>query len=108
MQFSRLTDNYAVAEQIQPADVAEIAAQGFATVICNRPDEEEPGQPQANEIAAACEAAGIAFYHIPVVAMPLPQALVQEHRGAIDVSTGPVLAYCRSGQRSMVIWQAGL
>jgi uncharacterized protein (TIGR01244 family) len=108
MQLSKLTDNYAVAEQIQPTDVAEIAAQGFAAVICNRPDNEEPGQPQVSEIAAACDAAGIAFHHIPVSVMPIPLAAVQEHRDAIDASTGPVLAYCRSGQRSMVIWQAGL
>jgi uncharacterized protein (TIGR01244 family) len=108
MHFSKLTDNYAVAEQIQPADVAGIAAQGFVAVICNRPDEEEPGQPHASDIAAACENAGIAFHHIPIAGMPLPQAAVQEHRDAIDASTGPVLGYCRSGQRSMVIWQAGL
>lgn len=108
MHFSRLTDNYAVAEQIQPADVAGIAAQGFVAVICNRPDDEEPGQPYASDIAAACENAGIAFHHIPVAGMPLQAAAVQAHRDAIDASTGPVLGYCRSGQRSMVIWQAGL
>jgi uncharacterized protein (TIGR01244 family) len=108
MQYSILTDNYAVAEQIQPADVAAIAAQGFGAVICNRPDNEEPGQPPVNEIAAACEEAGIAFHHIPVSGMPIPQAAVQEHRDAIDASAGPVLGYCRSGQRSTVIWQAGL
>jgi sulfide:quinone oxidoreductase len=108
MRFSRLTDNYAVAEQIQPADVAGIAAQGFVAVICNRPDNEEPGQPQVNEIAEACEEASIAFHHIPVTGMPIPAAVVQQHRDAIDASTGPVLGYCRSGQRSMVIWQAGL
>ncbi len=108
MNFSKITEDYAVAEQIQPADITDIVAQGFVTVICNRPDEEEPGQPQAHAIAAACEEVGIAFHHIPVAGMPLPQAAVQEHRGAIDASTGPVLGYCRSGQRSMIIWQAGL
>lgn len=108
MHYSKLTENYAVAEQIQPDDVAEIAAQGFVTLICNRPDDEEPGQAQAHEIAAACEAAGIAFYHVPVSGMPIPAAAVQQHRDAIDASAGPVFAYCRSGQRSMVIWQAGL
>lgn len=108
MNLSRLTENYAVSEQIQPADVVAIAAQGFMAVICNRPDKEEPGQPDASEVAAACENVGIAFHHIPVAGMPLPEAAVKEHREVIDASTGPVLGYCRSGQRSMVIWQAGL
>jgi uncharacterized protein (TIGR01244 family) len=108
MQIARLTDNYAVAEQIQPADVAEIAAQGFVAVICNRSDNEEPGQPPAAAIAAACAGAGITFHHVPVAGMPIPEEAVQAHRGVIDSSDGPVLAYCRSGQRSMVIWQAGL
>jgi uncharacterized protein (TIGR01244 family) len=108
MRLSKLTDDYAVAEQIQPDDVAGIAAQGFVAVICNRPDNEEPGQPQVNEIAAACEKAGMTFHHIPFSSMPIPEEAVQEHRGIIDSSSGPVLGYCRSGQRSMVIWQAGL
>lgn len=108
MHFSRLADNYAVAEQIQATDIAEIAAQGFATVICNRPDNEEPGQPSAAEVAAACEAADISFHHIPVAVMPIAEEVAQAHRAAIDASDGPVLAYCRSGQRSMLIWQAGL
>lgn len=108
MNLSKLTDNYAVAEQIQPADVAGLAAQGFVAVICNRPDNEESGQPQASAIAAACKNARIAFYHVPISGMPLPQDAVQAHREAIESSAGPVLGYCRSGQRSIVIWQAGL
>ena len=108
MHFSKLTDNYAVAEQIQPDDVTEIATQGFIAVICNRPDDEEPGQPPVNEIAAACEKSGITFHHVPVSGMPIPEQAVQEHRRIIASSAGPVLGYCRSGQRSMMIWQAGL
>ena len=108
MHLSKLANDYAVAEQIHPADIARIAAQGFVAVICNRPDNEEPGQPQVNEIAAACQEAGISFHHIPVSGMPIPEEAVQAQRGVIDSSDGPVLGYCRSGQRSMLIWQAGL
>lgn len=108
MNLSKLTDNYAVSDQIQAADIAALAAQGFVAVICNRPDNEEPGQPQASDIAAACENAGIAFFHVPVSGMPLPESAVQAHREVIETSAGPVLGYCRSGQRSMVLWQAGL
>lgn len=108
MNVSELAENYAVAAQIQPADVEALAAAGYTTVICNRPDDEEPGQPSAADIATACEKAGITFHHIPVSGMPIPEAAIEAHRDAIENSTGPVLGYCRSGQRSMIIWQAGV
>ena len=108
MNVSHLAGNYAVAAQIQPSDVEAIAAADFAAVICNRPDNEEPGQPNADEIAAECERAGMAFHHIPVSGMPISESAIEEHRRVIDSSAGPVLGYCRSGQRSTLIWQAGL
>ena len=40
-----LTDTLSMAGQIQPADVAQLAAAGYETIICNRPDDEEPHQP---------------------------------------------------------------
>ena len=46
-----LTPKLAVASQITPADVARIAAEGYTTILNNRPDGEEPGQPRA---AASC------------------------------------------------------
>ncbi|MGI9220285.1 MAG: TIGR01244 family sulfur transferase [Woeseiaceae bacterium] len=105
MDYSKVTEDYAVAAQIAAADVADIAASGFAAIICNRPDNEEPGQPPAIEIRAACEQAGIAFHHIPFAGAPPSADLVAAHRQAIDDSAGPVLGYCRSGQRSLLIWQ---
>lgn len=107
MRYSKITDDYAVSEQIQPTDIAAVAAQGFVAVICNRPDNEEPGQPPASEIQAACEQAGIDFHHIPVAGMPLAAEDVSAHHDVLQQSAGPVLGYCRSGQRSMIIWQAG-
>ena len=106
MNISQVSNDYAVAPQILPDEVSAIAEQGFVTVICNRPDGEESGQPTVAEIAAACDAAGIAFHHVSVSGMPIPEDTVAEHRRCIDQSDGPVLGYCRSGQRSLLIWQA--
>jgi uncharacterized protein (TIGR01244 family) len=107
MNISPLAENYVAAAQIRPADIVAIAAAGFTAVICNRPDNEEPGQPNADEIAAECERTGMTFHHIPVSRMPISESAIEEHRRVIDSSAGPVLGYCRSGQRSTVIWQAG-
>lgn len=108
MQILKVADNYAVAPQIFPNDVAAFAADGFVAVICNRPDNEEPGQPSAAEISAACESAGIPFHHIPVSAMPIADELVRQHHDAVVDAGGPVLGYCRSGQRSTIIYESGI
>ncbi|MGZ5987231.1 MAG: TIGR01244 family sulfur transferase [Caulobacteraceae bacterium] len=104
--FRRVTDDFTTAPQISVADVGEAAAMGFTTIICNRPDDEEPGQPSAAEIGAAAKAAGLAYVHVPVRGAPGP-AEVEAMREAVDAAPGPVLAYCRSGTRSITTWSIG-
>lgn len=106
VNIEQISSDYAVAPQVSAADVAELASAGYVTIICNRPDGEEPGQPPAADIAAACAAAGIGFHHIPVTGMPIPAEVIAEQRRIIHGSSGPVLAYCRSGQRSVAIFEA--
>lgn len=106
MAIYRLSETCAVASQIQPGDVAALAADGFTTIICNRPDGEDPGQPTSAAIAAECDAHSVAFHDIPIARSGLTMEMVESFRDAVETSTGHVLAYCRSGQRSSVIWQA--
>ena len=105
-QFRTVTDDLSVAPQISVADVADAAAQGFRTIICNRPDGEEPDQPAVAEIAAAANAAGLDLVNIPVRGAPGP-AEVEAMRQAVDAAEGAVLAYCRSGPRSITTWSIG-
>ena len=95
-----------MAGQISPEDVAALADDGFTTIVCNRPDGEEFGQPAAADVAAACAARDIVFHFIPIGRSGLTMDLVEQFRRAVDESEGPLLAYCHSGQRSAVIWQA--
>ena len=106
MTVYRLSENCAVSSQIQPTDIADLAAEGFATIICNRPDGEQYGQPAYSDIAAECEARGMTFKYIPIDRNGLTMDMVESFRQAVSASEGPVLAYCHSGQRSSVIWQA--
>ena len=110
MDIRPLTEDYAVSPQIAPEDVAAIKAAGFTTVICNRPDAENPAELQADAMRAAVEAAGLTFIVNPVVHGQLTQKIVDAQGQVIAESTGPVLAYCASGNRSTVVWalsQAG-
>ena len=104
--FRRVTDDISVAPQISVADVAEAARQGFRTIINNRPDGEEPGQPTSAEIESAAKAAGLTYAHIPVRGSPGP-AEVEAVRRVVDAAEGPILSFCRSGTRSIVTWSLG-
>ncbi|WP_309092753.1 TIGR01244 family sulfur transferase [Phenylobacterium sp.] len=101
--FRRVTDDFTTAPQISVDDVEEAARQGFRTIINNRPDNEQPGQPSSHEIEAAARAAGIAYFHIPVVGGPTPQQVETTQR-ILEDAAKPVLAFCRSGTRSIVTW----
>lgn len=100
MELRAIDATLAVAPQMQPEDLAGLAAQGFAAVICNRPDGEEPGQPPLDEMRRAAQEEGLAFHHIPVAGGLFPAAAVAAF-GAIRRGThGKVLAYCRTGTRA--------
>ena len=102
----KVADDFSVAPQLQPGDMADAAAQGFVLVINNRPDDEVPGQPGNAEMEAAARAAGMDYLQIPFVGRPAEDqvaAVLSAYEGA----KGPVLAFCRSGTRSITAWSLG-
>jgi len=103
MDIRPIDETLSVAPQMQPEDVAALAAQGFTALVCNRPDGEEPGQPSLDDMRDAAQAAGLAFHHIPVAGGLFPAAAVAAF-GAIRRGTaGKVLAYCRTGTRAATL-----
>ncbi|WP_380788405.1 TIGR01244 family sulfur transferase [Sphingomonas sp. R86521] len=99
-----VNESISVAPQISVADVATIAAAGFKTIVNNRPDEEEAGQPSGAEIQAAAEAAGLKYVAIPVTHAGFSHPQLDAMADALSAADGPVLAYCRSGTRSCNLW----
>ncbi|MEI9410768.1 TIGR01244 family sulfur transferase [Mesorhizobium salmacidum] len=99
MEYRQISEDYSVSGQIQPEDVATIKEAGFKSVICNRPDDEQPGQPSADTLKATVEAAGLAFRYIPVISGQMTAENVKDQAEALDELQGPVFAYCRSGAR---------
>ncbi len=106
MDVRQITDNYSVSPQITEDEIAAVKAAGFRTVICNRPDGEQPGQPAHDAIKAAAEAAGLAFRYIPVVSGQMTAQNVEDQAAALREAEGPVLAYCRSGTRCTNLYAA--
>jgi uncharacterized protein (TIGR01244 family) len=107
MKATKLTDRVMVAPQIAAADFPALAAAGVRTVINNRPDGEDPGQLSSAEAARLAAEAGVAYRHIPVTAATLSDEAVAAFRQEVEAAPGKVLAYCRSGTRSMTLWALG-
>jgi uncharacterized protein (TIGR01244 family) len=106
MEYRQVSENYSVSAQIAPEDVAAIKAAGFRSVICNRPDDEQPGQPSHDAVKVAVEAAGLAFRYIPVISGQMTMDNVEDQADALDELEGPVFAYCRSGARCTNLFAA--
>ncbi len=102
--FRSLTETMMVAPQIDLDAVKAARNAGITLIINNRPDDEEPGQISGAEIEAAAAALGMAYIAIPVTHSGFSQPQVQAMADALDGAVGPVLAYCRSGTRSCLLW----
>jgi sulfide:quinone oxidoreductase len=100
-----IAPDYAVAGQLQPNDMSEIAGAGYKAVINNRPDGEDPAQPSAAVMEAAARAAGLQYRYIPVgAAHPVEKAAVAL-KAALAELPRPIVGYCRSGARSTTVYQ---
>ncbi|MCB5198417.1 TIGR01244 family phosphatase [Loktanella sp. TSTF-M6] len=104
MEINKLDSTVSASPQIVPADIAQIRAAGFRSIICNRPDGEGSDQPGFAEIEQAARDAGIVARYVPVTAGQISDADVAEFNAALADLPRPVLAYCRSGTRSATLW----
>ncbi len=102
--FRQLTDRVFVAPQIDVGDVMDAAQAGVALIINNRPEDESADQTPGEEIETAARAAGMDYIAIPVTHAGFAQWQVTAMADAMSKTDGKVLAYCRSGTRSTLLW----
>lgn len=102
-EFRSVTPEFAAAGQLTPADVARAAERGFRSIVNNRPEGESADQISGGEIAAAAAAHGLAYRAVPFTGPPPPGAVAAMAEALAELP-GPVLAYCRSGLRSVMAW----
>jgi uncharacterized protein (TIGR01244 family) len=104
MDITKVSATFAVAPQILETDMPMIKAQGITTIINNRPDGEE-GHPSSNsQLQAAAEALGLQYHFIPFIGMNFPPQTVSQMAQVLEQSSGKVLAFCRTGNRSINAW----
>lgn len=102
--FRKLNENVLVSPQLALEDVAAAAAAGVGMIVNNRPDGEDPDAPQSADISAAAAAAGLNYVAIPIGHSGFSEPQVDAMIAALEQAEGPILAYCRSGTRSTLLW----
>jgi sulfide:quinone oxidoreductase len=110
MEIRTIAPDLSVSPQLQPEDVATAAAQGFKSLILNRPDGESGDQPSREAIEDAAGQHGLKLRYVPVIAGDLKDADVTAFSAAMRELPTPALAFCRTGTRSATLWalsQAG-
>lgn len=104
MQLKQVNAEFWVADQITVQDIELIAARGIKTIFCNRPDGEGADQPNVAEIEQALQPYGIQIQYLPVVSGKVTDEQSEEFKQLYLQAQKPLLAYCRSGTRSITLW----
>ncbi len=104
MERKTINDTISVSGQISIDDIALLKADGIKTVICNRPDNEDPGQIDYATIEQACKDNGIDFYFMPVTSGNVTLSDGDNFANILENASQPIHAYCRSGTRCTTLW----
>ena len=104
MHIRSVTPEFAVTSQISPGDLPAIAAAGYRAIVCNRPDQESAGQPPFAAIKAEAARLGLDAVYIPVAGLRIGADQTATFDAAFERLPKPILAYCRSGNRSSGLW----
>jgi len=102
--FRQLSEYFWASPQIGLADIGDAKARGIALIVNNRPEGEAPDQVPGEAIEAAARSAGLDYRAIPVTHAGFGEEQVRAMALAIEEARGPLLAYCRSGTRSTLLW----
>jgi sulfide:quinone oxidoreductase len=106
MNISPISEEFSITQQIDYTDVEAIAGLGFTTIINNRPDNEQSGQPLSKALEKAAKKAKISYHHIPVVPGKATNDDVARFKAVLEECDGPVLAFCKSGMRAKSLHSA--
>lgn len=102
--FRMLSDRVLASPQLTLADVASAGSKGVTLIVNNRPECEAEDQTPGPAIEAAARAAGMDYLAIPIAPGNFDEAQVSAMAEALGEAQGKVLAYCRTGTRSTLLW----
>lgn len=104
MQIQSLESSVCIADAVTVDDLTEIASEGFTTVICHRRPGEADDFAGPDKLRQRAEALGLSFHDIPVAPGEYDSASIEAMGHALEQSSGPALAFCRTGRRAVHLW----
>lgn len=93
-----------IGPQISIEDLERLRMEGYRTIICLRPDHEEPGQPTAAELSERANALGLVFHHLPCSFDRIGPDEAATFKSMRSSGKSPVFAFCKSGMRAAGLW----
>ncbi len=106
MNIQQISEEFFITGQVLPEHMETIVNNGFRSIICNRPDGEETGQPNFQKVSDAARAAGLEMRYVPIVHGAAVQSDFADFSEALTALPKPVLGYCRSGMRAANMYGA--
>lgn len=105
MSMEKIADYLYVSKQLNERTAKQVAQYEIKTVICNRPDGEEADQADFETVKKWLHEAGVEnVVFLPVTMDSIDDEKLMEFQETIAKSAAPILAYCRSGTRSALMW----
>jgi len=104
LQIKPLTSEFSVSPQISLDDLSTIARLGFKSIINNRPDGEDKGQPSNQALQQKCSELGLKYRYLPVISGQVTKQNSQDMNDYLNELEKPILAFCRTGTRSCLLW----
>jgi sulfide:quinone oxidoreductase len=105
MRVLEVAPDVFVSGQLFEHEIRAAAKQGVKTIVNNRPDGEAPGQPPSRDLQRVAEELGMTYVYFPVISGRLTPEDVKGFRKLSDEFERPALIFCRTGARSMMLWQ---
>jgi sulfide:quinone oxidoreductase len=104
MNVTWLNAKLAIAPQIAFSEIDDLKKMGFQAIINNRPDGEAPEQPLSDALARETVRRGLHYAYLPIVPGEMTDSDAAEFARMVSEAEGPVLAFCRTGNRSTQLW----
>lgn len=104
MQPKLIDATFSLSAQITPGDLQALAASGIRSIICNRPDREDIGQPSFRDLEAAAKEAGVEAAYLPIAVGKLTPDDVIAFGRLLEALPKPILGFCRTGTRAATLW----
>ena len=104
MNLREIDNKFSIAEQIHKHDLPVLKEAGYTDVVCNRPDNEDPGQPAFAELEAEALKIGMKTHHLGFDGQDYRPDHISGLREVLDDAAGKTVAFCRTGNRSLLLW----